>query len=61
MFKANNNKVVSSSKDRANKIIINLFNKSKNKKFGKLTCMPNIRAIWKLIFLIFNAKKFFII
>ena len=49
-FKANNNKIVSSD-SRGNKTIINLF---KN-----LTCMPNIRAIKKLIFLIFNLKKIF--
>ena len=55
VFRANDNKVVDNN-NRANKTIMNLF---KNNKPRNLACMPNIKAIKKLTFLIFNAKKVF--
>ena len=54
-FKADNNKIVRVG-NRANKMVVNSF---KNNKSRKLTCMLNIRAIRKSIFLISNAKKVF--
>ena len=59
IFKANNNKVIRGNSNKANKIITNLSNKSKNDKFRNLIYMPNIRAIKKLTFLTFNVKKVF--
>ena len=38
---------------------MNLFNKSKNNKFGNLMCVSNIEATKKPIFLIFNTKNVF--
>ena len=55
IFKINDIEIVEGS-NRANKIVVNLFNKLKNKKFGNQTL---IRAIKKFIFLISNIKKFF--
>ena len=51
MLKADNNKVISNSSSRTNKMVINLFRNS--------THLPNIIAIRKFIFLIFDAKKVF--
>ena len=50
-FRADNNKVVSSSSGKANKTIRNLFR--------KLMHIPNIRAIGKSNFLTPDAKKAF--
>ena len=54
-FRANNNKNVWVD-SRANETVKNSF---KNNKFRNLMYMLNIRAIEKLIFLIFNTKKVF--
>ena len=54
-FRIDNNKVVKVN-DRINKTFVNLF---KINKSQKLTCIPNIGAIKKPIFLIFNAIKAF--
>ena len=56
IFKIDDNKIVSSNNDRANKTIINL---SKNNKFRNSTYISNIEAIKKPIFLTFDAKKAF--
>ena len=56
-FKANNNKVVEANCSRTNKTVVNLSNKSKNNESKNLTYMPNIKAIKKSNFPIFNAKK----
>ena len=50
-YKADDNKIVSSSNDKANEKVIN---SSKN-----LTPVPNIRVIRELIFLISNTKNAF--
>ena len=55
---AGNNEVVESADSKTNKKIIDSF-KSKNNKSEKLTHMPNIEAIKKLIFLTLDAKKTF--
>ena len=55
-FGANDYKVIGSSRNKANKIIVNL---SKNTKSRNLTYVPNIGAIVKSFFLIFNIKKTF--
>ena len=55
-FKASNNKVVGGGESRADKTVVNL---SKNEKSRKSTHMLNIRAMGKLKFLTFNAKKAF--
>ena len=55
-FKADDNKVVGSSSNRANKTVVNLF---KNNKFRNSTYIPNIGATRKPIFLNPNAKKVF--
>ena len=52
-FRANNNKIVEFG-NKANGTVVNL---SKNKKFRKSTCMPNIRVIRKSNFLTPDAKK----
>ena len=57
-FKTNNNKVVRVD-NRANKIIVNLFNKLKNNKSRNLIYIPNIRTTKELISPTFNAKKTF--
>ena len=55
-FKAHDNEVVD---DGASKVYETIMNLSKNKKFRKLTRMPNIGAIREPNFLTFNAKKAF--
>ena len=55
-LRVNDNEVVSSNSSKANKTFVNL---SKNKKSKNLMRMPNIGAIKKPIFLIFNTKKAF--
>ena len=55
-FKPDDNKVVSNENDKTNKIIVNSF---KNNKFRNWTCMPNIRAKKKPIFLTSNTDKTF--
>ena len=59
VFRANNYKVVRNNSSRANKMVVDLFNKLKNNKSRNLTYILNIRAIKKLIFLIPNTKKAF--
>ena len=44
-FKADNNKVVSSSSGKINKIVVNSSKKLKNNKSKKLTIVPNISLI----------------
>ena len=56
MLKTNNNEFVGSSSNEANETTVNL---SKNNKSRNLTCMLNIKAMEKSIFLILNAKKAF--
>ena len=56
LLKADNNEVVEVD-GRANKTVMNLFNK--NNKSKNLIHMPNIGAIKKYIFLTPNAKKTF--
>ena len=51
ILKADDNEIVGGSGSKCNKIVMNL---TKN-----LTCVPNIRAIKKLILLTYNAKKIF--
>ena len=58
-FRASNNKVVRNNDIKANKIVIDLFNKLKNNKFKNLTHVPNIKATEESIFLTPNAKKTF--
>ena len=57
VLKADDNEVVGNSSNRINKMVINLFNQSKNNKSGNLTYMSNIEAMEKFICLIFNYKK----
>ena len=59
VFKTGNNKIVRGDDDKANKIIINLSNKSKKNNFKNLIWILNIKAIKKLTFLISNTKKVF--
>ena len=54
-FRANNNKIIGGG-DRADKIVLD-SSKSKNKKFRKLTHMPNIRATRKPNFLTPMLRK----
>ena len=54
-FRADDNEAVGVG-GRANGTVVNL---SKNKKFRKSTCIPNIRATGKLNFLTLDAKKAF--
>ena len=58
-FRTNNNEVVRNGDSKANKMIINLFNKLKNNKSKKLMRVLNIGAMEKPIFLTFNTKKAF--
>ena len=55
-FRTDDNAVVGDSGGRVNETVVNL---SKNKKFRKLTHVPNIKATEKLNFLTSNAKKVF--
>ena len=55
-FRADDNKVVSDSRSRANKMVVNL---SKNNKSRNLTYIPNIGAMREPNFLNPNAKKAF--
>ena len=55
-FRIYNNRIVSDSGDRANKIFVNLLKKNKSRN---LIYMPNIRSMEKPIFLTFDAKKVF--
>lgn len=61
MFKAKNNKVIDSSNNRANKMVIDLskFKKVKNNKSEISICISNIKLLSKLIFFIFNTQKIF--
>ena len=59
VFRADNTKIVKGCNSKANKTILNLFNKSKNKKSRNWTCIPNIKVIAELIFPTYNAKKSF--
>ena len=56
VFKADNNKVVDSSNSKTNETVVNL---SRNNKSRNSTYMPNIEAMGKPNFLIFNTKKIF--
>ena len=58
-LRVGNNKVIRNDSNKANKKIINLFNKSKRNKSRNLMYKPNIKAIRKSTFLIFNIKKTF--
>ena len=58
-FKTDNNEVVRVDSSRANKIVVDLSNKSENNKSRNLIYVINIRATGKLIFLISNIKKVF--
>ena len=58
MFKVDDNEVIEVN-GRANKIVINLSNQTKNDKSRNLTYMPNIGFRRKTIFLTSNAKKVF--
>ena len=58
-FRADNNKIVKNNSSKTNKIVVNLFNKSKNNKSRSLMHIPNIKAMKKPIFFTFNAKKTF--
>ena len=54
MFKIDDKEVVDDGGSKTNKTVLNL---SKNNKSRNSIYMPNIRAIKKLTFLIFDAKK----
>ena len=58
-FKVSNNKNIENSGSKANKTVVNLSKKLKNNKSKNLMHIPNIEAIKKPIFLIFNTKKAF--
>ena len=58
-FKADNNEVVNGDDSKANKTIMNSFNKLKNNKSRKSIRMPNIGATKEFTFLTSNTKKAF--
>ena len=55
-FKADDDEVVGGNSGKANRTVMNL---SKNEKSGKLTHVPNIKAMGEPNFLTHNAKKTF--
>ena len=55
-FRADDNKIIGDSDNRANKTVVNL---SKNNKSKNLMYILNIRAINKSTFLTSNIKKIF--
>ena len=57
VLRVDDNKIVNDDSGKANKIVVNLFNKFKNNKSKNLTHMPNIKAKRKPIFLNPNIKK----
>ena len=57
VLKANDNKIVNGDSSKANKMVVNLSNKSKNNKSRNLMHMPNIKAKKEPIFLNLNIKK----
>ena len=59
IFRASNNEVVKNGNNKANKIVINSYNKLKNNESKNLIRISNIRVIKKPIFLIFSIKKTF--
>ena len=59
VFRTNDNEFVTANDGIANETVINLSNKLKNNKSRNLMYVPNIKAMRKSIFLIFNAKKVF--
>ena len=57
-FKTDNNEVVKGGGGKADEMVVD-SSKSKKNKSKKLTCIPNIRTMEKLIFLTPNIKKTF--
>ena len=58
-FRAYKNNVVGDGRDRANEIVVNLFNQFKSDKSRNLTHMSNMKTIKKFTFVTTDAKKTF--